>query len=1659
MKFSNLSFFNSRGEELKTNIFFDISWRLDEPLVDNDSDRSCKIYPTGYIDGDNNVIVSNPGIIYDSYQLWKNGYLILNPRINNDNWEASVTERFSDIKITKDKERRQNALTENPFIISLASLYNSQEDFEENILKLNFSTSEISDDLDNTLYSKTGYKVLNKFENINKNSADLEKFWIFINNWYNDGDPVNNSNYPYWHLESTVMLDPVSVELVSPLTLYILDEYETNKFKRPYVPVEKDEEDNDIITSLYFVTDDEELDMFTNEMDYSDISWHDNMTLPLDTEPEQNWIDPVTLTVGFSAEEEGLYVNELRIYIKKQNLAKDYTSYHYIGTIFFKGTAIGEDDRYRTLFANFGIPHPVDYQHVFKEYDPLEEGNDYELVNRKSKELFLTYDKIFPYVGTYKALINAVKFLGYNDIYFKEWYRFMNDEDNHNTDSVNYVSIDMRTGETLQSKLKRFGFTYEEYLNLKKLNRLTMMYRFNIEDEGNDDTVTYQKIKYIEDSDSSTFTIDDGEEHKKFVRTLDFPKVIKNFDYGQEEVLAKLFYLKIWLEKYIIGINCRIVDITGEGVYFEHLKNNAYAVDYVVNNMQKEYSLTPYVIYDEDDEGAVMRNSKAIVKASLKEYDYTKILDLQTLKFADFVKYEIDMSKNVILNQSGPELPDKVTAVLWDSSLSRRYDDLLKKQISEKSYKMIEEIQLFGAPYAAPFILDEYFFELNASLVNGSMIELNDEWTGGTNIEEDLDIWTDNNQVINSDTLFISEDEMYISNQDSSIGVNWQKNAPIIKVQKCNLRDITKNRWNQSLKYGVSEVFNVKENRYLYRFFSYNDDILGGPVFSNEYILFVPVKEKDLKNSKKYKDLIDNMPRSIRNNEQRKKAYIDNAKKESYGKLTYTEDNFYEAPMIKLYNYKLMYNKEGVVYDYKNSDGNLFLIDDFVLEMKEGTFESNELPVTENESLLEILHFTNNSTPIFNAWSTLWGDPNPDIIERKQTIYPEYTYKTSSQKFYEIYDILITDIQKIWAQHKIFLNSLEHPTVTEINKQMAFIEEYKIKYKDIILSNIPEEDLPLYWKDEYENVLNSRIKEAWDLYNTITNSKSINEYNISYNTDYEENVIINKETPILSNRVGYWNLIAKAYDAYNNIFINDINDQVVINGESPDLNAYTTYNSIKQDNDYNLNGYVADYSLLDASGLLDNEPRFPKSYRLYGINCTGSEKIRYDNVSYIYDTFKTGDYAIFNNFTNRIFGSLPTFDESAVNPESPRLVLDGSYDGKIKLWKHNYNLDSVNITTDTYYGIVLYNEKKMQLYYDKPILVAGKWINDANTEEFYSYKIKYLYDEKEEINEIKKYIKAYNENSWIKAFLINIQQYDIDPSTGIFEDPSTGNSVISFKLESVYSGYSIFSKDQVIKLVYTKTTEKLHDWKRNIENEYIASVSYRIKNVNIISKKTDYYVNIELYGKVNTNLLINHYYNNYLTKSIFYKDSDYRNLIERELIDKINITLCYANISPVSYTEKIKYNGWEESLTSAGFRIDKNDKFLNDYIDSGYSVYRIEFDPVNALNVWDKKSFNDISIYKYPQDQGTIINKGDAIILEADDVNTVLSRKNNLYYYWTILNNFVGVENNILYKFINQYVCIAPEDYEKYDVKVNIHDIFGNIIQNNSKAKFFIKDN
>ena len=55
-------------------------------------------------------------------------------------------------------------------------------------------------------------------------------------------------------------------------------------------------------------------------------------------------------------------------------------------------------------------------------------------LNEKRKELMIEGHNIYPYVGTYKAIINALKFFGYNNLSIVELWRNINPDDYDNDD-------------------------------------------------------------------------------------------------------------------------------------------------------------------------------------------------------------------------------------------------------------------------------------------------------------------------------------------------------------------------------------------------------------------------------------------------------------------------------------------------------------------------------------------------------------------------------------------------------------------------------------------------------------------------------------------------------------------------------------------------------------------------------------------------------------------------------------------------------------------------------------------------------------------------------------------------------------------------------------------------------------------------------------------------------------------------------------------------------------------------------------------------------------------------------------------------------------------------------------------------------------------------
>jgi len=82
-----------------------------------------------------------------------------------------------------------------------------------------------------------------------------------------------------------------------------------------------------------------------------------------------------------------------------------------------------EDDRFVEHLKLLGANLESEVQPIFKESDIKDAGIDYTILNRKRKELLSVYPEIYNYIGSYKALINAINFFGYNDLELYEYYR------------------------------------------------------------------------------------------------------------------------------------------------------------------------------------------------------------------------------------------------------------------------------------------------------------------------------------------------------------------------------------------------------------------------------------------------------------------------------------------------------------------------------------------------------------------------------------------------------------------------------------------------------------------------------------------------------------------------------------------------------------------------------------------------------------------------------------------------------------------------------------------------------------------------------------------------------------------------------------------------------------------------------------------------------------------------------------------------------------------------------------------------------------------------------------------------------------------------------------------------------------------------------------
>lgn len=420
--------------------------------------------------------------------------------------------------------------------------------------------------------------------------------------------------YPTNRFVGALFTSPISVGLVEVEHLTIFMEDFDGKYIRPFDPT-----NSTLVFSFY--GGNEEIQMFEVDTDTQIITWTDEIIFDISQYVEN---EPIVVNIGFKSEEEGVFERVLNVYHRIDG--EDYG----IGQFVINSESIGEDERFTTLIDNFGLPDPVNIKHIFKETDINEELPDWQILNYKRKHIILEHDKILPYVGTYKALINAMKWLGYEDIKVKEWFR--NAKDNKKLSL--YIPYEAKDrSETL------LRFSPEERKNLKKLNQLSLIYCITRET----DQVDEWGVPIIEEC----------------------------YQYSINEILIKLKSLKEWLEKNIIGVNARIIDVTGEGIYIERYYNTIYSTQDKGIRGSYSMSLTPITSYSNSE----LISGDSSINLSLAELSKLRIEDFEGLRFIDLVQYCWNPSNGAFSINDSSALADDPSTIcvsgtflypLWD---------------------------------------------------------------------------------------------------------------------------------------------------------------------------------------------------------------------------------------------------------------------------------------------------------------------------------------------------------------------------------------------------------------------------------------------------------------------------------------------------------------------------------------------------------------------------------------------------------------------------------------------------------------------------------------------------------------------------------------------------------------------------------------------------------------------------------------------------------------------------------------------------------------------------------------------------------------------------------------------------------------------------------
>lgn len=703
-------------------------------------------------------------------------------------------------------------------------------------------------------------------------------------------DAINNEvhgestsvGFPSATFSTSITFNKVSTMLAETQSIFILGKNTSKDTSgnviESFLPINEIDSNFTNNFKLLFFIDTRNQDEFkffsVNEIN-DEITWSNKLELDLDKKDDNIYSNNFRINVAFRTQQEGVYSENIIVFLVDKT-EKNVTP---IGTIEMHAEAIGEDERYQTLFTNFGLP-PTNSLAVFNDTDQNEDLVDYQKYNINAKHLFLNYADIFPYVGTYKALINAVSTLGYTDIFFKEWYK----EVGKDIPNTGYVSYDMTYGSNKNANLIN-NLSIDERIKLKKLNWLSMIYKIN------EEIADHPEDKY------------------------GFPQIQKVYGYNDPSIIAKLISLKKWLEKYIIGVNCRIIDVGGEGIYYERYGLDTYGTyQKIIEWNNNDKNLAPDVDLEESETVLVDSSANIFVDINPNSPEHTTLESISDKTFLSFATGVFDTISNLYKRNKSES--DKDENLIYAGSTFDFSDRFNTYQIKASS------------------TLDSFIF--------------NDEYILKNDIEK-------------SSSLRVSDDMIKFSPYDLYKGAGQYtifKNLPIIKIEKGNIRRKSSS-WNNVVYRIDTSQKNDDSMSYIL-----SDVINDTSVAFNDYVTLIPPIHTDVKDNDTRveicpydEDIAEGFDRVL--NETITKSdssagphRIMNKVNTTYG-LRYMIDDYYHLPMFMIKSYR---------FDLKNNKfNNIPRSNEYILEILDGKMIFSDFDDDHNRIIYLNFNFDKNT--------------------------------------------------------------------------------------------------------------------------------------------------------------------------------------------------------------------------------------------------------------------------------------------------------------------------------------------------------------------------------------------------------------------------------------------------------------------------------------------------------------------------------------------------------------------------------------------------------------------------------------------------------------------------------------------------------------------------